>query len=387
MDTKSGSSSAPSTENDPPISASGGTTASQASGSIETYPTLTSTEQAARVKQFFQLWTEPSEDLTRCPPEKDLLDAARNPIPTDWPEHIQHCEACKSLVQLIANPGTERIAARQILAEADRLAWLTEQRTRRRRFTPRKYFEVFFNPPVRAKRMAVATLVIVALGVVGWLAWLQLPPPAHIVERNRDNYFKTIEWFDRTNIILADEGLKPLQKAAELQALKSQKAEIEAITNSLQLDDSQRAELAKRKATYNNQTMILTAELHLTSPRPEDLPFKPTPESAIVTQVWAAFGSLNGEPIPLDRQDTDTAKALLEASEYTDITKITQDQSKTTVTVSFLDTSIDKNKPEVKHSISLLENSGVSVNVVPFDESTRPFKARKTSKFQGSTRQ
>ena len=368
MDTQSGPSSAPNAENDPPI---------------------TSSEQEARVKEFFKYWRIPSEDLTRCPPEADLLDAAKKSSPTEWPEHIQNCSACRSLVQLIAEPRTERIPVQQILAEAGRLAWMAEHRTPRRRFTPRKYLQTFYNPLGRAQQTAVAAVLITTLGLAAWLTYtrLQSPAPQHVVKLNEDKYWKAVEWFDRTNIILADDRLNPNQKVAQLQALKSQKAEIESITKSLHLDDKQRAELATRKATYNNQTTILTAALQMSNPKPEDLPFEQTADSKIVAQVWAAFGSLDGKAITLGRQDPETAKALLEASEYTDITKITQGgDSKPTVTVSFPDTSVE-NKPEVQQSISLLENNGVHVNVVKPDESSRPFKARKTSKFQSGTRQ
>ena len=388
MDTQSGPSSAPKTENDPPTSASRGATARHATGPNEADRAFTSPEQEARVKEFFQYWKVPSEDLTRCPPEMVLLDAAKKPNPSDWPEHIQHCSACRELVHLIAKPATERMPARAILAEAGRRAWLAEHGTPRHRFTPQRYLQVFFNSLGQAQRTAVAAVFIFTLVLASWFTykWWQSPPP-NVVKLDVE-YWKAVEWFDRANLILADEGLKSHQKVADLQALKSQKAEIESITNNLPLDDTQRAELATRKATYNNQTMILTAALQMNNPKPEDLPFEQTQDSKIVTQVWAAFGSLDGKTITLGRQDPETAKALLEAAEYIDITKITQgDDSKPTVTVSFLDTSLDKSKPEVQQSINLLESSGVHVDVVKFNESSRPFKARKATKFQSGTPQ
>ena len=365
---------------EPPHSATGA-----GAQSSETWSKLSSAEQESRLTQFFESWTAPpSEDLTNCPPDGYLLDLAKNSDPTGWPKHVQDCSRCKSLIRLVGDPEKVRVPASVIMARASQLAWDIEHRERKPWFTPSKFANAFYTLG-RAQAVALGAVLLAVVAFAGWISFsgVQTPPPGQVIAFEEDPYWKATEWLRAANTILEDPDLKSSEKVSQLQPLKPKKDEIDKTISSLQktLDDERKLELGTLLATYNNQTRILTASLNPNNAKSEDLPsapINPTPESTIVTQVWAAFGAMNKTDVALDQQNPKAVKALLEAAEYTEVTKITQSQSGTDVVVSFVDDR-KQSRPEVQQGINLLEAKGMRVFIVPHGEKSLPLKARKKS--------
>jgi len=177
----------------------------------------------------------------------------------------------------------------------------------------------------------VYLVVFLFLGVAGiWIYQKRSETaPQYSASLREDDYWKITEWIRERTAIANDSSLSPDQKLVKLRRLQGDYEAIEAKLINLQrskpLDPSHRAELAQLVTTYNSQVRLLTAESDTkTPPKGGDmvLVIQATADSDIVSKVSASILANNLAPLNQKERDTETARAVVQASRELDFTSI-----------------------------------------------------------------
>ena len=341
---------------------------------------LSSSEQSKTLEEFFKRWEAPAPDLSKCPPEAELLKAAKNKNAAEW-SHINGCESCKSLVDLVSDPNRVRIPVSRILAEASRKAWEIEHSEREQSFIPRHVQAVYksMQPVYRQLAVGASVAVLVIVAWIGIQSYRPTPPSQLVAFDNRpvpiqgdtEQFAKL--WFDRTKDILEAPNLNPTEKAEHLQPLQSEKPKVATAIAQADPDSTKRAETAVRIAKYNNQVTALKDSPNAQNVDTKDLSFPKTEDSKAVNAIWLAFGSTG--PIVFNREDPETAKNILKAAEFTKIATIEpKPDNQTIVTIEVPDSYRQSRElaRDLDFRLQLLKSQGLDVRVAAYTPPPNP---------------
>lgn len=324
----------------------------------DTWASLPEDERSRRVANFFERWKAPEQDLSHCLPDKELLLAAKQPDRDLWPSHIQECNRCRHLTELVGN--RDRIPLNEILSITHRLAE-SKTRTVRRAFTPRKFVNTFYNS-LRPRQVAIALvafLVVTTISVNYYRSAFRRSNPV-VVSVPEDNYWKATQWLSNANSRLEDGGLTYVKPLKQDEGSISQTI---SILEEKGLDNRQRAELGKLLAEYHNRIEILkrsTVTPGNSKEEPQDIPILlQTSDSAIVSQVWAAFGAAK-RPATADPENLLNAMAMAQAAKEIDVTAITPNRE--VIVQDHLPRS-DTDRSAIQERIDRLRDAGVDVKV------------------------
>lgn len=331
---------------------------------------LTSTDQNEKLKQFFERWEVPAPDLSKCPPEAELVKPAEK-WDSETSSHISTCKSCLSLVKLISDPNRVRIPVSRILADASQRAWNIEHSERRPSFTARHVESVYHSIPSPLRRVAFSMAAAVVIMILSFIAYQynKSKTPSQVVtfdQQSNSNQVEKYAWFDKTDKILATPDLDTESKIKTLEHLQSAKPTISE-TN---LDSAERAKSGTAVAKYNNQVNALKDSPNAKNVDTKSLSITPTENSEIVTIVWFAFGSADA-PTAFNREDPKNAKTILKAAEFTEVTAIEpKADQKTIVEIKVPQNYFEPN--DLKSRLESLKTQGLDVRVVAYNAPLSP---------------
>jgi hypothetical protein len=338
----------------------------------EPWSKLSEDDQDLKLGQFFKRWESPASDFEDCLPEAELRKAVAGRKEAEWPKHIQNCENCRSVAELLSDPNRVRIPVNRILAEASRRAWDVEHTGRRRSFTVEHVTSLFNSIPqprrnrIFAGAAAVFVLTVVWVGVQYYQS--KTPNPTVAFDNRptpvkRETYATATDWFDKANEILGARNYTVEAKVLSLEPLQSSKPKVETTFNQANLDGSQRAQAGTLVAKYNSQVTVLKDSPNAQNLNTKDLPVQPTVDSEIVSKVWLAFGSSTG-PIVFNREDSEAAKIILEAAKFTEVTNIEPKNQKTTVLITLPQDEFGEK--DLNNRLESLKTQGIEVIVARY---------------------